>query len=48
MQPKTPKLLEDIGTIRFMAMPGEIDAGTAKLMDREELRRRMSARMNGA
>ena len=27
---------------------GEIDAGTAKLIDREELRRRMWARMNGA
>ena len=27
---------------------GEIDAGTAELIDREELRRRMRARMNDA
>jgi len=26
----------------------EIDAGTAKLIDREEMRRRMRARMSGA
>ena len=57
MQPKTPKLLEDVRDAaalesawdaEILRRLGEIDAGTAELIDREELRRRMKARMSRA